>query len=84
MQISKARLKQIIMEEIQKFMVVEQDENLTPEEEKAASETLEAAAEASTTKAHLAESAFVEIGSDPDDVCAVTQIYTLLFVVSLT
>ena len=37
MQITKARLKQIIMEEIQKFVVVEQDEKLTPEEEEAAS-----------------------------------------------
>ena len=42
MQISKARLKQIIMEEIQKFMVVEADD---PEVEKAKDEAADAAAE---------------------------------------
>ena len=44
MEITKARLKQIIMEEIQKFMIIEQEE-ATPEEEEAAGETLEDAAE---------------------------------------
>ena len=42
MEITKARLKQIIMEEIQKFMVVEGDD-ITPEEEEAAKEILKSA-----------------------------------------
>ena len=39
MEITKARLKQIIMEEIQKFIVAEEDD-ITPEEEEAAKEIL--------------------------------------------
>ena len=42
MEITKARLKQIIMEEIQKFMVVEKDD-ITPEEEEAAKQILKSA-----------------------------------------
>lgn len=49
MEITKARLKQIIMEEIQKFMVVEQDDEATEEEEEAAGDTLEDAAKEAET-----------------------------------
>ena len=42
MEITKARLKQIIMEEIQKFIVAEEDD-ITPEEEEAAKEILKSA-----------------------------------------
>ena len=52
MEITKARLKQIIMEEIQKFIVVEQDDELDSKEAK------EAAAEAAAKKA--------ETETDPD------------------
>ena len=39
----------------------------------AAADALEAADAASTTRSHLAESALLEIGVEPDAVCAVLQ-----------
>ena len=59
MQITKARLKQIIMEEIQKFAVVEQDEELDSKEAK------EAAAEAAAKEA--------ETKTDPEEKKAAYQ-----------